>query len=134
MKDAFVYTTRVYYDDTDAGRVMSHARYLNFFERGRTERLAARGVDFGALIDEGCLFVVAKATVNYRKPAKLNDKIDIVTTVAKKGRTFVDYEQLACVSGDMENVYCDALIRVVCVNEAGEPKRFPSELEGLYSE
>ena len=42
--DPFVWKLRVYFEDTDAGGVVYHSRYLNFFERARTEMLRARGV------------------------------------------------------------------------------------------
>ena len=38
-QNVFHYSARVYYEDTDAGGVVYHARYLHFFERARTEYL-----------------------------------------------------------------------------------------------
>ena len=73
---AFSWPLRVYWEDTDGGGVVYHARYLNFFERARTELLRARGIDQTELKEKhGFIWVVTEMDVKFRKAAKLDDEL-----------------------------------------------------------
>jgi len=66
----------VYFEDTDAGGVVYHSRYLNFFERARTEMLRAMGVSQTELREKhGLIWVVLDINVKYRKAAQLDDEL-----------------------------------------------------------
>ena len=66
----FYWPVRVYYEDTDAEGVVYYANYLKFFERARTEWLRSRGVDLLEMQqNDGVVFVVTSAQINYRRPA-----------------------------------------------------------------
>ncbi|MCJ7815769.1 MAG: YbgC/FadM family acyl-CoA thioesterase, partial [Xanthomonadales bacterium] len=72
----FVWQLRVYFEDTDAGGVVYHSRYLNFFERARTEMLRARGVSQTELREKHRLiWVVLEINVKFRKAARLDDEL-----------------------------------------------------------
>src|SRR5262245_54458725 len=77
---------RVYYEDTDFSGVVYHASYLRFMERGRTNYLRLVGADHRALFEQaekeapGFAFVVRHMSVDFRKPAFMDDILDIVTT------------------------------------------------------
>ena len=76
MNTAFTWPVRVYYEDTDAGGVVYHARYLHFLERARTEWLRSIGVDQSRLKrDRGLVFVVSRVSLSFRRPAKLDDTL-----------------------------------------------------------
>ncbi len=83
----FEHAIRVYYEDTDTGGIVFYANYLKFFERARTEWLrhggpGADGVSQQRIADElGLMFVVRSTAVDYRRPARLDDTLRIVTTV-----------------------------------------------------
>jgi acyl-CoA thioester hydrolase len=67
---------RVYYEDTDAGGVIYYANYLKFLERCRTEWLRAIGHDQADLLrDPGIAFVVRSVSLEYLKPARLDDEL-----------------------------------------------------------
>ena len=72
---------RVYYEDTDFSGVVYHASYLRFMERGRTELLRATGVDQSELhgAEEGLSFAVRRMTIDYLKPARMDDVLTIET-------------------------------------------------------
>ena len=76
---------RVYYEDTDFSGVVYHASYLRFMERGRTNYLRLLGTDQRALFDEtekeapGFAFVVRHMAIDFRRPAHMDDVLDIVT-------------------------------------------------------
>ena len=72
----FCWPVRVYWEDTDGGGVVYHSRYLNFFERARTELLRAQGIDQMALKEEhGFIWVVTEMDIKFRKAARLDDEL-----------------------------------------------------------
>ncbi len=76
---------RVYYEDTDFTGIVYHANYLRYMERGRTNYLRLIGADHRALFEAaqqeapGFAFVVRSMTIDFRKPARMDDVLDIVT-------------------------------------------------------
>ncbi|CAM3760543.1 tol-pal system-associated acyl-CoA thioesterase [Xenorhabdus thuongxuanensis] len=88
----FRWPIRVYYEDTDASGVVYHARYLGFYERARTEMLRERGFHQQPMLDEQVGFVVSRMTIDYRKPAKLDDQLVVeseVTNIRGASLTFI---------------------------------------------
>ena len=73
---------RIYYEDTDCGGVVYYANYLKYFERARTEYLEARGYSVAALMEQGTVFVVVHADVDYRSPARYGETLVIDTIVS----------------------------------------------------
>ena len=77
---------RVYYEDTDFSGVVYHASYLRFMERGRTNYLRLIGADHRALFEQaaaeapGFAFVVRAMTIDFLKPARMDDVLTVVTT------------------------------------------------------
>ena len=75
---------RVYYEDTDFSGIVYHASYLRFMERGRTNYLRLLGADQRALFEEaeqeapGFAFVVRSMQIDFRKPARMDDVLEIV--------------------------------------------------------
>lgn len=110
----FSWTVRVYYEDTDTGGVVYYANYLKFFERARTEWLRAAGFEQQKLAHEqGLQFVVARIECDYRRPARLDDLIQLDVRVVQAGRASVVFEQTAR-RGD--EVLAVARIRAGCVD------------------
>ncbi len=109
----FVWSIRVYYEDTDAGGIVFYANYLKFFERARTEWLRACGVDQQKLADDAnALFVVCSTALDYRAPARLDDMITIVSRIERIGRASVEFMQEARCG---ETLLVTGRIRVGCV-------------------
>jgi acyl-CoA thioester hydrolase len=81
-----VMAVRVYYEDTDFTGIVYHASYLRFMERGRTNYLRLIGADHRALFEAtekeapGFAFVVRSMTIDWLKPARMDDVLDIVTS------------------------------------------------------
>jgi acyl-CoA thioester hydrolase len=77
---------RVYYEDTDFSGIVYHASYLRFMERGRTNYLRLIGADHRALFEQaekeapGFAFVVRHMSIDFKKPAHMDDVLSIVTT------------------------------------------------------
>lgn len=107
-------SVRVYYEDTDAGGVVYYANYLRFLERARTEWLRALGCEQGSLArDEGIAFAVRALTVEFLRPARLDDLIDVVSTIAELGRAQVVFRQVIR-RGD--ETLLEATVRVACLD------------------
>ena len=76
---------RVYYEDTDFSGIVYHANYLRFMERGRTNHLRLMGAEQHALFAQalaetpGFAFVVRSMQIDYLKPARMDDVLDVVT-------------------------------------------------------
>ena len=123
----FRHPLRVYWEDTDAGGVVFYANYLKFFERARTEWL--RGLGFGQEAlrqDGGIAFVVSQASLRYRRPARLDDVIDVSVHVIHLGQASLEIAQQA---RRAEELLAEGTIRIGCV-ELGtfRPCRIPNDI------
>ena len=123
----FHWPVRVYYEDTDAGGIVYYAKYLHFFERARTEWLRSFGVEQHALLrDTGLGFAVRSAQVDYRKPARLDDELRIVSAIIGLGRAQIMFGQHAERNGE---VLVDAKVRVACFDPVrGTPAAMPKDI------
>ncbi|WP_315707998.1 tol-pal system-associated acyl-CoA thioesterase [Brenneria uluponensis] len=77
----FRWPVRVYFEDTDAGGVVYHARYVAFYERARTEMLREHGFHQQALLEEHIAFAVRKIAVEYLVPARLDDLLEVQSEI-----------------------------------------------------
>src|SRR5271154_773687 len=85
---------RVYYEDTDFSGRVYHASYLRFLERGRTEWLRARGFEQRLMATgESIVFVVHRLSIEFIRPAAMDDLIDIETRAAGVGAASIDFAQ-----------------------------------------
>lgn len=81
--DDFIHSVRVYWEDTDAGGVVYHAQYLAFMERARSEWLRALGFGQEALREANLCFVVRAMSVDFRRPARLDDGLSVSVRLAQ---------------------------------------------------
>jgi acyl-CoA thioester hydrolase len=120
------YSTRIYYEDTDAGGIVYHANYLRFAERARTEALRAAGIPHAALVERfNLMFVVRRAEVDYQRPARLDETIIVETeTVDVAGASVLLRQTISGPSG----VCAVARIKLACIQIAeGRAARIPPE-------
>ncbi len=86
MTEIFILPVRVYYQDTDAGGIVYHARYLHFAERGRTEALREMGIPHAEMVRRyGVMFVVRTVHIDYQAPARIDEEIRVETRVTRLG-------------------------------------------------
>ena len=128
---------RVYYQDTDAGGVVFHGTYLDYFERARTEWLRDLGLDLRLLVErDGCILIVRELRVSYTRPALLDDLLTLTVDLERLGRAQFTLAQkvlradeqlvsasvnLACVaSGSFKPVRVPGALRAVLVARALE--------------
>jgi acyl-CoA thioester hydrolase len=121
---------RVYYEDTDFSGVVYHASYLRFMERGRTNYLRLIGADHRALFEQaaseapGFAFVVRHMGIDFKKPARMDDVLDIVTAPEEVKGASVTLNQKV-VRG--EDLLVEAHVQVAFVS-GGRAKPIPKPL------
>ncbi len=114
---------RIYYEDTDAQGIVYYANWLRFLERGRTELLRMIGLEHSALqAASGINWVVRRCTIDYLKPARLDEIIDIVTACGEMRGASLDMIQEARRGAE---VLVRAELLVACMGESGRPARLP---------
>ena len=129
---AHVLPVRIYYEDTDAAGIVYYANWLRFLERGRTEMLRLLGQQHSALRDErGVNWVVRRCVIDYLKPARLDDTIDVVTRCAAPRGASLDMLQEAW-RGEQLLVRADLL--VACMAADGRPTRLPPHVRTALSQ
>lgn len=123
----FAWPVRVYYEDTDAGGVVYYANYLKFFERARTEWLRSFGLNQDKLArEEGLIFVVRRALLDFVRPARLDDLLEITVEPLKLAHVYVDLAQEARCGAQ---VLARAQLRVACLAQRSfKPVPLPQSL------
>lgn len=118
------FAIRVYFEDTDAAGIVYHANYLKFMERARSDMLRAIGIDQKAAIDAGeGVYAVAEARIKYRRPARLDDALTIVSTLAGLGGATATIHQRVMRG---EELVADATIVAAFLSPEGRAKRQPN--------
>jgi acyl-CoA thioester hydrolase len=125
----FVWPLRVYYEDTDASGVVYHANYLRYFERARTEWLRAMGLGQERLMaDIGVAFTVASLEIDFRLPARLDDELEVRTSVTRVRHASLIFEQTLFQAGSV-GVLTRATVRIGCVSRSAfRPVPLPDAL------
>jgi len=120
----FRWPVRVYYEDTDHSGVVYYANYLRFLERARTEWLRAAGLEQSALAAvHGVVFVVRAVSLEYDKPARIDDRLEVTVETLETGASRIRLAQRVLLGGD---VLVSAQVELACVNTATfRPVRIP---------
>ncbi len=123
----FDFPQRVYFEDTDAGGVVYHAQYVKFLERARTEWLRYLGFTNSELErNYKMLFIVSEIAVEFVKPARLDDAVNISVAIENLGRVRVTFHQEIRRG---EDILVKARVAVACVAaETFKPIEIPMEL------
>ena len=124
----FSWQVRVYYEDVDVGGVVYYANYLRYFERARSEWLRSLGVNQERLAAvEGIGFVVARAEIDFRVGARLDDLLTITVVPVEMKRAYFWLEQKARLADG--KVCAAARIKAACVRHRDmRPQPIPESL------
>jgi acyl-CoA thioester hydrolase len=133
----FDWWVRVYYEDTDAGGVVYHANYLGFAERARTEWLRHLGIPPSYLASaHELLFAVRRIEVTFERPARLDDRVQVRTTLERIGRASLDFDQqLSIQSLETEEpvAACRLAVNIACLDTARwRPRPIPELLHEVF--
>jgi acyl-CoA thioester hydrolase len=119
----------VYWEDTDAGGVVYHAQYLAFLERARTEWLRARGKGQELLrVEHDLVFAVRSMRIDFRKPARLDDLLDVSVALRQCRRASLVIAQAIHRGGEL---LLDAEVRIAALSASDfRPRAIPDLLYG----
>lgn len=121
-----MYRHRVLYGDTDQMGVVYYANYLRFFEGARNEWIRGLGIPYSEIEARGILLPVYEAAIQYLKPAKYDDLLDIQVVVTHT-RVKVRFEYRVHRQGSDEVLALGHTVHV-CVGRDGKPTRAPEWL------
>ncbi|GAB3095051.1 tol-pal system-associated acyl-CoA thioesterase [Pseudomaricurvus hydrocarbonicus] len=120
---------RVYIEDTDAGGIVYYVNYLKYMERARTEWMRSFGFEKPAILDEGKLFVVHSANVQYLRPALLDDELTATAQMSKLARSYLIFSQTIERQGEP---ICRGDIKVACVDQGTmKPAAIPQAIRDV---
>jgi acyl-CoA thioester hydrolase len=118
---------RVRYVECDPMGYLHHSNYLPYFEMGRTELLRQMGVTYRDLEDRGFIFVVARITVNFKRPIRYDDELELVTRIQRQTRARIDHAY-ELYNRQSRLLLTTAESTIACVNRKGEPTAIPEDL------
>ena len=129
VRPLFSLPTRVYWEDTDAGGVVYHARYVAFLERARSEWMRSVGHGQRGMVEAlDLVFAVRDMHLDFHRPARLDDALDVTVALARVRRASVEFAQEVLRDGD---VLVSARVRVAALDAAGfRPRAIPDVLYG----
>ncbi|MEO6225198.1 MAG: YbgC/FadM family acyl-CoA thioesterase [Sphingomicrobium sp.] len=115
----------VYFEDTDAFRIVYYANYLRFMERARSDMLRAVGIDQGAEMDSnGGAYAVVEVAIRYRRPARLGDDLLVVSTVEQVLASSVHIHQRVMRGAEL---LTDGRVTAAFLDREGRPQRQPKD-------
>ena len=118
---------RIYYEDTDAGGVVYHARYVAFCERARSDCLRLLGIHQSSF--DNINFVVRRMVCDFLKPARLDDLLEVHTRFLEMAGARVEIGQKVMLNG---NTVFKADVTVALVDSRGRPKRLPETMADRF--
>ena len=131
MSKYFKYKFKIYYEDTDSGGVVYYANYLKYLERARSEAIYSLGLTNTNLQkDHDTLIIVKTCNIEYKKPAKFEDELNIISSILSKTKT--SFTMLQIIKKN-EEIISEATVQLVTVNKEGKPIKIPEILNNLLN-
>jgi acyl-CoA thioester hydrolase len=125
MSSQHTITIRVRYPEVDAMGYLHHSRFLQYFELGRVELLRSHGISYADLERDGIFFVVVKAEVRFKAPARYDDEVTLITTIARQTHVRIDhtYELRR-----EQTLLAEGSTTIACVGKDGRLSQIPEFL------
>ena len=131
MSKQFKHKVKIYYEDTDAGGVVYYANYLKYLERARSEAIYSLGLTNANLQkDHDTLIIVKSCNIEYKKSAKFEDELEIISSILSKTKT--SFTMLQIIKKN-EEIISEATVQLVTVNKEGKPIKIPEILNNLLN-
>ena len=124
------FALRVYFEDTDVAGIVYYANYLKFMERARSDMIRAAGIDQRGAIEAGDgVYAVAEARIKYRRPAKLDDALVVLSDV-------LDVRAASCIIQQRvmrgEELLTNATVTAAFLTNDGRPQRQPQAWVDIF--
>jgi acyl-CoA thioester hydrolase len=127
----FYWPVRVYFEDTDAGGIVYHARYLYFLERARTEWLRELGFNQSLLKQQNVLFVVRDMNIKWQKPAVLDDALIVDVNVIAVKKASLKMQQTIKTESE-QKLHAD--VTIACIDATNKkPMAIPQAILSLIT-
>ncbi len=107
---------------------LHHSRYLQYFEIGRVELLRHLGIAYADLEKAGIFFVVTKAAVQYKAPARYDQEVDLTTTATRQTHVKIEHEYTLKHAG---RLLATGTTTIACVDRSGQPRKIPDSMAGF---
>jgi acyl-CoA thioester hydrolase len=127
-----VLPVRIYFEDTDFSGVVYHGSYVRFLERGRTDFIRMLGIGHDALDKgehsgdgEGLAFTVRRMALEFMKPARIDDVVEVVTRPGELGGARIVLKQEIRRGSE---ILVTAAVTVALINRLGQPRRLPDAM------
>ena len=118
---------KIYYEDTDSGGVVYYANYLKFLERARTDAIMSLHFSNNKLLNEYGIYIIVKScNLNFHKPAKLEDDLNIISKILEVKNVSIKMKQKIFVNN---NMIVEAEILLASVDKKGKPSKLPDEFK-----
>ena len=115
----------IYFEDTDTAGVVYYANYLKFMERARSDMIRAVGIDQAAMLrGDGSAYFVTHVDVRYRRPARLGEDLQVVSSVEQVRASSVNIHQRVMRGPEL---LADASVTAAFLDREGRPRRQPRE-------
>ena len=126
MHENFFYKLKVYYEDTDAGKVVYYANYLKFLERARTEALFSIGFSNRKIQEKfNALIIVKSCNIEYKKSSFLEDELIVRSFVKSITKTSFFMNQVISKGNE---IIVEAQVHLVFINKESKPIKIPDEI------
>ncbi len=113
----FLWSVRVYYEDTDSGGVVYHTNYLKYMERARTEWLRAMGFEQDCLRQEfNILFAVHSIKTEFLKPARFNQLLSVSVKIVETGKASIRFLQKITIQSEPDTDLIISEVRIACID------------------
>ncbi len=130
---AFIFPMKVYIEDTDFGKVVYHSNYLKFFERARSEWMASLGMGMAWQFEQQVFFAVRSVTIDFLKPARLTDEVEVVSEIKSVSATSLIFSQQLRKTLTTDTILCKAEVKVVCLDQTFRPRPLPRQLNDFFT-
>ena len=123
------YRTRIYFEDTDLSGIVYHANYLRYMERARSDMLRLAGIDQRAAMEGGeGAWAVTDLAIKYRRPAKLDDDLLVVSTVeAVRGASVIIAQRILRAQDTLTpDILTEGHVTAAFLSPEGRPRRQPA--------
>ena len=135
MHHPFVWQIRVYWEDTDAGGVVYHSNYLNFFERARTEWLRSLGISQSELSsDHNLVFAIRKMDIDFLAAARLDDELDVNVHSVQAGASRMTFHQEMSRRSDGKKLAMAQVTAACLAADSFKPDRIPAWIKARVAE
>ena len=130
MISEHILSIRVRYPEVDAMGYLHHSRYLQYFEMGRVELLRSLGYSYAELEKQGIFFVVVKAQITYKAPARYDEELLLLTRVVKQ--THVRYDHVYELKRESV-LLAEGSTTIACVDRTGKLIQIPDWLAAKHT-